>query len=42
MLALIVGIRTFLSFSLQIEIEGVLPWRRGPRVPATGGAATGR
>ena len=30
-LGLIVLIRTFLSFSLQIEIEGVLPWRRGRR-----------
>jgi uncharacterized membrane protein len=30
-LALIVFIRTFLSFSLQIEIEGALPWRRAPR-----------
>lgn len=27
-LALIVVIRTFLSFSLEIEIEGVPPWRR--------------
>src|SRR5689334_5679253 len=27
-LGLIVVIRTFLSFSLQVEIEGVLPWRR--------------
>jgi uncharacterized membrane protein len=27
-LGLIVVIRTFLSFSLQIEIEGSLPWRR--------------
>ena len=27
-LGLIVVIRTFLSFSLEIEIEGVLPWRR--------------
>jgi uncharacterized membrane protein len=27
-LALIVVIRTFLSFSLQIEIDGVPPWRR--------------
>ena len=27
-LALIVLIRTFLSFSLQIEIDGVPPWRR--------------
>ncbi len=30
-LGLIVLIRTFLSFSLQIEIEGGLPWRRGRR-----------
>lgn len=28
-LGLIVLIRTFLSFSLEIEIEGVPPWRRG-------------
>ncbi len=28
----IVLIRTFLSFSLEIEIEGVPPWRRGPAV----------
>jgi uncharacterized membrane protein len=28
-LGLIVLIRTFLSFSLETEIEGVLPWRRG-------------
>ncbi|HEY2791506.1 MAG TPA: DUF1622 domain-containing protein [Micromonosporaceae bacterium] len=27
-LGLIVVIRTFLSFSLQVEIDGVLPWRR--------------
>ncbi len=27
-LALIVLIRTFLSFSLEVEIDGVLPWRR--------------
>lgn len=27
-LGLIVLIRTFLSFSLQVEIEGSLPWRR--------------
>jgi uncharacterized membrane protein len=32
-LGLIVLIRTFLSFSLQVEIEGDLPWRRG----STGG-----
>lgn len=28
-LALIVAIRTFLSFSLEVEIEGRLPWRKG-------------
>jgi uncharacterized membrane protein len=27
-LGLIVLVRTFLSFSLEIEMEGVLPWRR--------------
>jgi len=27
-LAIIVAIRTFLSFSLEIEIDGVAPWRR--------------
>ena len=30
-LGLIILIRTVLSFSLDIEIEGVLPWRRGQR-----------
>ena len=35
-LGLIVLIRTFLSFSLDIEIEGVLPWRRGPQGAAPG------
>lgn len=28
-LAVIVLIRTFLSFSLSVEIDGILPWRRG-------------
>jgi hypothetical protein len=28
-LGLIVLVRTFLSFSLEIELEGPLPWRRG-------------
>lgn len=30
-LGLIVLIRTFLSFSLETEIEGVFPWRRSGR-----------
>jgi uncharacterized membrane protein len=34
-LGLIVLIRTFLSFSLQVEIDGTLPWRRA----LTSGAA---
>ncbi|GIM88681.1 DUF1622 domain-containing protein [Paractinoplanes toevensis] len=29
-LGLIVLVRTFLSFSLEIELEGSLPWRRDP------------
>jgi uncharacterized membrane protein len=28
-LGLIVLVRTFLSFSLEVELEGILPWRRG-------------
>lgn len=28
-LGVIVLVRTFLSFSLEIELEGTLPWRRG-------------
>jgi uncharacterized membrane protein len=28
-LGVIVLVRTFLSFSLEIELEGVVPWRRG-------------
>ena len=27
-LALIVLVRTFLSFSLEVELDGVVPWRR--------------
>jgi uncharacterized membrane protein len=34
-LGLIVLIRTFLSFSLGVEMDGVLPWRRGSTTPAT-------
>lgn len=30
-LGLIVLIRTFLSFSLQVEIDGCLPWRRADK-----------
>jgi uncharacterized membrane protein len=45
-LGLIVLIRTFLSFSLEIEMEGVVPWRRaliGDRKGASGdNAALGR
>ncbi|MCU1370451.1 MAG: hypothetical protein JWO77_1645 [Ilumatobacteraceae bacterium] len=29
-LAIIVLVRTFLSFSLEIELEGTVPWRRRP------------
>jgi uncharacterized membrane protein len=29
-LALIVLVRTFLSFSLEIELDGVVPWHKGP------------
>jgi uncharacterized membrane protein len=36
-LGLIVVVRTFLSWSLEIEITGRLPWRRAPA--ATAGAA---
>jgi uncharacterized membrane protein len=32
-LGIIVVIRTLLSFSLDVEIEGVLPWRRPPSPP---------
>lgn len=38
-LGLIVLIRTFLSFSLQVEIEGVPPWRRAM---ASGAGVMGR
>jgi uncharacterized membrane protein len=32
-LALIVAIRTFLSFTLELEVSGDWPWRRGHRHP---------
>jgi uncharacterized membrane protein len=38
LLAVIVGIRTFLSFSLETEIEGCWPWRRR-QVEADGASA---
>jgi uncharacterized membrane protein len=35
-LGLIVIVRTFLSFSLEVELEGTLPWRRrSARQPST-------
>jgi uncharacterized membrane protein len=45
-LGLIVLVRTFLSFSLEIELEGTLPWRRGstgkrPEEPASVGDGSG-
>ena len=43
-LAIIVGIRTVLSFSLQMEIDGVSPWRRalvtGPQMIARAAGRT--
>ena len=38
-LGVIVLVRTFLSFSLEIELEGVVPWRRRA-VEAAAGMAT--
>jgi uncharacterized membrane protein len=35
-LALIVLIRTFLSFSLELEITGRWPWQKGPNSPHPG------
>jgi uncharacterized membrane protein len=32
-LGVIVLVRTFLSFSLEIELEGSLPWRKGVTEP---------
>lgn len=33
-LGVIVLVRTFLSFSLEIELEGMLPWRRSVAPPS--------
>lgn len=41
-LGIIVLIRTFLSFSLEIEIEGVVPWRRALLPGARRGRRTQR
>ena len=38
-LALIVAIRTFLSFSLELEITGRWPWQSMPPATSTPGAA---
>ena len=38
-LGVIVLVRTFLSFSLEIELEGSLPWRRSPGGPPPEAAA---
>jgi uncharacterized membrane protein len=37
-LGVIVLVRTFLSFSLEIELEGSLPWRRSAAGPNPNGA----
>jgi len=34
-LGIIVLVRTFLSFSLDIELDGVVPWHRGARPEAS-------
>jgi len=31
-LALIVLVRTFLSFSIEVELDGVVPWRRSRQI----------
>jgi len=38
-LGVIVLVRTFLSFSLEIELDGVVPWRRRAVEAAEAGAA---
>lgn len=40
-LGLIVVIRTFLSFSIQVEVDGSLPWRRSGRPTSRRGAVAG-
>ncbi len=41
-LAVIVLIRTFLSFSLEVELEGRWPWRRASDASATRGERSAR
>jgi uncharacterized membrane protein len=46
-LGMLVLIRTFLSWSLEVELEGMLPWRRwqlteGPPARGTGAVSAGR
>jgi len=41
-LGLIVLVRTFLSFSLEVELEGSLPWRRGRLTSSHGDENVGR
>ncbi len=36
-LGVVVLVRTFLSFSLEIEFEGVVPWRRSSAKPGPSG-----
>jgi uncharacterized membrane protein len=36
-LGIIVLVRTFLSFSLEIELEGVVPWRKRAAAPPAAG-----
>jgi uncharacterized membrane protein len=36
-LGVVVLVRTFLSFSLEIELEGVVSWRRGSAKPGRSG-----
>lgn len=40
-LGLIVLVRTFLSFSLEIELAGIVPWRRTPHSGAPTEASPG-
>jgi uncharacterized membrane protein len=42
LLAAIVGIRTFLSFSLETEIEGCWPWQRAAKDAGTESVERGR